>query len=34
MALLLTPRDFQIYLHAKDPLRPRGFGVMAVQHLL
>lgn len=33
MALLLTPKGFQIYLHVKEPFRQRGVGVMGVQHL-
>jgi catechol 2,3-dioxygenase-like lactoylglutathione lyase family enzyme len=34
MALLLTPKDFQIYLHVQEPLRPRGIADMGVQHLV
>lgn len=34
MALLLTPKGFQIYLHAKEPFLERGIGVLGVQHLV
>ena len=32
MALLLTPKGFEIYLHQKDDLRYRGAGALGVQH--
>jgi catechol-2,3-dioxygenase len=34
MALLLTPKGFQIYLHAQGSFRPRALGAMGVHHLL
>jgi catechol 2,3-dioxygenase-like lactoylglutathione lyase family enzyme len=34
MALLLTPKGFQIYLHVQEPLRPRGIAEMGVRHLV
>ena len=34
MALLLTPKGFQIYLHVQEPLRPRCVADMGVQHLV
>jgi hypothetical protein len=34
MALLLTPKGFQIYLHVKEPFLARGIGVLGVQHLV
>jgi hypothetical protein len=34
LALLSTPKGFQIYLHQKDGLRSRGAGVLGVEHLM
>jgi catechol 2,3-dioxygenase-like lactoylglutathione lyase family enzyme len=34
IALLLTPKGFQIYLHLKDEAAPRGIGTLGVQHLV
>ncbi|BDY26869.1 VOC family protein [Mycolicibacterium mageritense] len=34
MALLLTTKGFQIYLHVKEPFLARGIGVLGVQHLV
>lgn len=34
MALLLTPKGFQIYLHVKEPSVTRGIGVLGVHHLV
>ncbi|WP_018602299.1 VOC family protein [Mycobacterium sp. 155] len=34
MALLLTSKGFQIYLHAKEPFVVRGNGVLGVHHLV
>jgi hypothetical protein len=34
MALLLSPKGFQIYLHVQEPLPPRGVADMGVEHLV
>jgi len=34
MALLLTSKGFQIYLHVNEPFLARNFGVLGVQHLV
>ena len=34
MALMLTPKGFQIYLHAKESFGPRGTATLGVQHLI
>ena len=34
IALLLTPKGFQIYLHLKESATPRGIGALGVQHLV
>jgi catechol-2,3-dioxygenase len=34
IALLLTPKGFEIYLHQKDELHDRGVGALGVRHLM
>jgi catechol 2,3-dioxygenase-like lactoylglutathione lyase family enzyme len=34
MALLLTPKGFEIYLHQKDDFHDHGAGVLGVRHLM